>query len=123
MPQERKDHPGFLASYRTLSRAPDMASLYSSTFLFSLARSVTLPIAALFVLELMGPTAAVATVTGMLMGFSAIVGSGDRGLVWSPGGSIRAPRVFCCSALCWGSFCISPNLLHRPGSWYFLGAH
>ena len=80
VPQERKDRPGFLASYRTLFRAPDMASLYSSTFLFSLARSVTLPIAALFVLELMGPTAAVATVTGMLMGFSAIVGSGSA--VW-----------------------------------------
>lgn len=92
-PVERKNRPGFLASYRTLIHAPDMASLYSSTFLFSLARSVTLPVAALFVLELMGPTAAVATVTGMLMGFKAIVGSGSAVWFGRLGDRLGHPRI------------------------------
>ena len=92
-PQERKDRPGFLSSYRSLIHTPDMASLYSSTFLFSVARSVTLPIAALFVLELMGPTAAVATVTGMLMGFKAIVGSGSAVWFGRLGDRVGHPRI------------------------------
>lgn len=92
-PLARKDRPGFLSSYRKLIHIPDMASLYSSTFLFSVARSVTLPIAALFVLELMGPTAAVATVTGMLMGFKAIVGSGSAVWFGRLGDRLGHPRV------------------------------
>ncbi len=92
-PQERKDRPGFISSYRTLIHAPDMGSLYSSPFLFSVARSVTLPIAALFVLELMGPTAAVATVTGMLMGFKAIVGSGSAVWFGRLGDRLGHPRI------------------------------
>jgi len=99
MPQERKDRPGFLESYRALIHAPDMAGLYSSTFLFSLARSVTLPIAALFVLELMGPTAAVATVTGMLMGFKAIVGSGSAVWFGKLGDRLGHPRVLLFGAI------------------------
>ncbi len=98
-PQESKDRPGFLSSYRALIHAPDMAGLYSSTFLFSLARSVTLPIAALFVLELMGPTAAVATVTGMLMGFKAIVGSGSAVWLGKLGDRLGHPRVLLFGAL------------------------
>jgi len=98
-PQERKDRPGFLASYSALIHAPDMAALYSSTFLFSLARSVTLPIAALFVLELMGPTAAVATVTGMLMGFKAIVGSGSSVWFGRLGDRLGHPRVLLFGAI------------------------
>lgn len=93
IPQEVKDRPGFISSYRALIHAPDMGSLYSSTFLFSLARSVTLPIAALFVLELMGPTAAVATVTGMLMGFKAIVGSGSAVWFGRLGDKLGHPRI------------------------------
>lgn len=92
-PLARKDRPGFFSSYRALIHIPDMASLYSSTFLFSVARSVTLPIAALFVLELMGPTAAVATVTGMLMGFKAIVGSGSAVWFGRLGDRLGHPRV------------------------------
>ncbi|MFZ1753991.1 MAG: MFS transporter [Caldilineaceae bacterium] len=98
-PQERKDRPGFLSSYRSLIHAPDMASLYSSTFLFSVARSVTLPIAALFVLELMGPTAAVATVTGMLMGFKAIVGSGSAVWFGRLGDRLGHPRILLFGAI------------------------
>ena len=92
-PLAHKDRPGFFSSYRKLIHIPDMGSLYSSTFLFSVARSVTLPIAALFVLELMGPTAAVATVTGMLMGFKAIVGSGSAVWFGRLGDRLGHPRV------------------------------
>lgn len=99
IPMAVKDRPGFLSSYRALIRIPDMASLYSSTFLFSVARSVTLPIAALFVLELMGPTAAVATVTGMLMGFKAIVGSGSAVWFGRLGDRLGHPRVLLLGAV------------------------
>lgn len=92
-PQRGKERPGFFSSYRALINAPDMTSLYSSTFLFSVARSMTLPIAALFVLELMGPTAAVATMTGALMGFKAIVGSGSSVWFGRLGDRVGHPRV------------------------------
>ena len=98
-PLARKDRPGFFSSYRALIHIPDMGSLYSSTFLFSLARSVTLPIAALFVLELMGPTAAVATVTGMLMGFKAIVGSGSAVWFGRLGDRLGHPRILLVGAV------------------------
>jgi len=98
-PQAPKNRPGFFSSYRALIHAPDMASLYSSTFLFSVARSVTLPIAALFVLDLMGPAAAVATVTGMLMGFKAIVGSGSAVWFGRLGDKLGHPRILLAGAV------------------------
>jgi DHA1 family multidrug resistance protein-like MFS transporter len=71
-PQERA---GFLNGYRALLRAPSMIGLYSLAFLQSLGQTIILPIAALFVGQLMGPASAVATVTGLLMGTKALAGS------------------------------------------------
>lgn len=74
-PVAKEEQPGFFSGYKTLLRAPDMASLYSATFLLSLGRSVILPVASLFVMDLMASSDGVATVTGILMGSKALIGS------------------------------------------------
>lgn len=63
------------AGYWDLLHAPDMAGLYSIGFLNSLGRSVIIPVAALFMAQLMHSDAHVATMTGIMMGAYAFVGS------------------------------------------------
>ena len=63
------------AGYWDLLHAPDMAALYSVGFLNSLGRSVIIPVAALFMAQLMHSDAHVATMTGLMMGAYAFVGS------------------------------------------------
>ncbi|MCC7060854.1 MAG: MFS transporter, partial [Burkholderiaceae bacterium] len=63
------------SGYWDLLHAPDMANLYSVGFLNSLGRSVIIPVAALFVAQLMHSDDHVATMTGVMMGAYAFVGS------------------------------------------------
>ncbi len=70
--QERID---FWSGYRNLLRVPDIASLYSVSFLQSLGRSVTLPITALFFVMLLSSSEGAATITGLSMGAKAALGS------------------------------------------------
>lgn len=74
-PPPPKERIGIWDSYRTLLKAPDMAALYSASFLQSLGRSVTLPIAALFFMALLPSGEGAATVTGLSMGAKAAIGS------------------------------------------------
>ncbi len=61
--------------YRKLIKAPDMASLYSASFLQSLGRSVTMPIMAFFFVELLASSEGAAMMTGLSMGAKAAIGS------------------------------------------------
>jgi DHA1 family multidrug resistance protein-like MFS transporter len=74
-PQPRAQRRSMVSSYGALLHAPDMASLYSASFLHSLGRSVIFPVAALFMIELMHSDGHVATMTGIMMGSYAFVGS------------------------------------------------
>jgi DHA1 family multidrug resistance protein-like MFS transporter len=65
----------FWEGYKKLLRAPDMASLYSVSFLQSLGRSVTMPIMAFFFVELLSSSEGAVVMTGLSMGAKAAVGS------------------------------------------------
>ena len=65
----------FWEGYKKLLRAPDMASLYSVSFLQSLGRSVTMPIMAFFFVELLSSSDGAVVMTGLSMGAKAAVGS------------------------------------------------
>ncbi len=71
---------GLFSDYKDLLHAPDMAGLYSVGFLNALGRAVIIPVAALFVGQLMHSEAHVATMTGIMMGAYAAVGSASA--VW-----------------------------------------
>lgn len=70
----------FFNSFRVLLRAPNMFYLYMVTFLETSGRMLIFPIAALFIMKLMGTSAGAATVTGLMMGIKAITGSASA--VW-----------------------------------------
>jgi len=74
-PVAKADRPGMLESFRRVLRRPNMMGLYLEAFFQALGRTLIFPIAALFVLELMGDTAGVATITGLTLGVRAITGS------------------------------------------------
>lgn len=74
-PAVRTKHRSFLDDFRVLLRAPNMISLYAVTFLQTIGRMLFFPIAALFIMDLMGTAARVATVTGLMMGAKAVMGS------------------------------------------------
>lgn len=98
-PQPRQERTNLWGEYKRLFTAPDMAALYSSSFLFSLGRSVILPVAALFVMQLMGPESPVATTTGILMGASALFGSLSTVWMGKLGDRIGHSRVLFIGAL------------------------
>jgi DHA1 family multidrug resistance protein-like MFS transporter len=79
-PAGRIKHQSFFDSFRVLLRAPNMFYLYMVTFLETAGRMLFFPIAALFIMKLMGSSAGVATVTGLMMGIKAITGSASA--VW-----------------------------------------
>ena len=74
-PPPLRERVKFWQGFRKLLRAPDMASLYSVSFLQSLGRSVTLPILALFFLELLTSNQGASLITGLSLGAKAAVGS------------------------------------------------
>jgi len=70
-PRTTGKRPSFWADYRTLLTAPGMSGLYSLTFLRSLGATLTIPIASLFVVSLMGTAQGAAWMTGLVMGATA----------------------------------------------------
>jgi DHA1 family multidrug resistance protein-like MFS transporter len=70
-PVARDRRASFWGSYRTLLRAPGMSGLYSLTFLRSLGATLTIPIASLFVVSLMGTETGAAWMTGLVQGATA----------------------------------------------------
>jgi DHA1 family multidrug resistance protein-like MFS transporter len=78
-PKERTGRAGFLASYRTLLAAPGMAGLYSLTFLRSLGATVTLPIASLYIVSLLGTEEGAAWTTGLVQGSTALTSALSAG--------------------------------------------
>lgn len=78
-PKPKREMPGLFSSFRQLTM-PGMGTLYSVSLLSNLSRSVILPIAPLFVVQLMHSEANVGTITGIMMGATAFVGSASA--VW-----------------------------------------
>ena len=74
-PVKKSERPKVLAGFRSLLKASGMIPLYIAAFLQSLGRTLVLPIAALFVMELMGAVPGVATMTGIALGARAVTGS------------------------------------------------
>ncbi|HIJ57306.1 MAG TPA: MFS transporter [Deltaproteobacteria bacterium] len=74
-PVKKSERPKLLAGFQSLLKASGMIPLYTGAFLQSLGRTLVFPIAALFVMELMGPVPGVATVTGIALGSRAVTGS------------------------------------------------
>jgi DHA1 family multidrug resistance protein-like MFS transporter len=74
-PVSRKKRQSLLNGFRLLLRVPKMFNLYAVTFLQALGRMMFFPMAALFVMELMGGATGVASVTGLMMGAQAVTGS------------------------------------------------
>ena len=74
-PVSKKDRQPFWNSFRMLLKAPQMMRLYTVTFLQTTGRMVFIPVASLFVMELMRSPSGVATVTGLMMGLKAFTGS------------------------------------------------
>jgi len=70
----------FFGSFSLLLRAPNMFYFYLVAFLETTGRMLFFPIAALFIMKLMGSPAGAATVTGLMMGIKAITGSASA--VW-----------------------------------------
>jgi DHA1 family multidrug resistance protein-like MFS transporter len=70
-PTARAQRPGFWGGYRSLMIAPGMKGLYSLTFLRSLGATLTIPIASLFVVSLLGTTQGAAWMTGLVQGSMA----------------------------------------------------
>ena len=74
-PVAKTDRPKMLDSFRSVLRRPNMIGLYAEAFFQSFGRMLIFPIAALFVMELMGDSPGVATVTGLTLGVRAVTGS------------------------------------------------
>jgi DHA1 family multidrug resistance protein-like MFS transporter len=74
-PRAADSERSITADYRAILRAPGMFNLYGLSFTRSLAFSVILPIAPLFVASLMQRESGVATITGIVMGVSAFAGA------------------------------------------------
>ncbi|NOZ48940.1 MAG: multidrug efflux MFS transporter [Chloroflexi bacterium] len=98
-PPDQVRRLSFWASYRSLLRAPAMVGLYSLTFLNSFGRSLIMPILALFVLALLqGQVAGSASLTGLIIGVSALT-SALSAIYWGRvGDRVGHDRIFLFSA-------------------------
>ena len=80
-PDGKIKRQSFFDTFRVLLRTPNMCGLYTVTFLETAGRMLFFPIAALFIMKLMGSSAGAATVTGIMMGIKAITGSASAVLL------------------------------------------
>lgn len=71
VPQPTTTRVGFLESYRVLLKMPGMSGLYGLNALRSLGMTMIFPMAALFVVELMGETEGAASITGLIIGLAS----------------------------------------------------
>jgi DHA1 family multidrug resistance protein-like MFS transporter len=98
-PVERARRPKLIAGYQWLMQSPMMTHLYIITFLQALGRMLIMPIAALFIMQLMGTKEGVATVTGIMMGAMAVTSSASGALMGRVGDRIGHGRVLLASVL------------------------
>jgi MFS family permease len=96
---DKARRPKLIAGYRWLPQSPIMIRLYIITFLQALGRMIIMPIAALFIMQLMGTKVGVATVTGIMMGAMAVTSSASGALMGRMGDRIGHGRD--CWRRCW----------------------
>ena len=89
----------FLADWQRVFHAPGVAITYSLRFLGDLARVIIIPIAPLFILTLLPPTARVNTFTGLVVGLSAAAGTATAVYLGRLGDRVGHRRVLKVSAL------------------------
>lgn len=98
-PPDAAHRIGFWDGYRNLVAAPGMSGLYMLTFLRSLGQTLILPIAALFVMQLMGTEQGAASVTGIVIGIAAFTGALSAVWLGRLGDRIGHTRVLIGAAL------------------------
>ena len=98
-PADRTGRPRLIAGYRWLLQLPIMIHLYIITFLQAMGRMIIMPIAALFIMQLMGTRDGVATVTGIMMGAMAVTSSVSGALMGRLGDRIGHGRILMGSVL------------------------
>ena len=89
----------WLAGYLQLLQVPTMIHLYAITFVHALGRMLIMPIAPLFIMELMHTNAGVASVTGVMMGAMAVTSSASGVAMGRVGDRIGHGWVLTISAL------------------------
>jgi DHA1 family multidrug resistance protein-like MFS transporter len=94
-----KQRPSFWASYRNLIVAPGMRGLYLLTFLRSLGATITVPIASLFVVSLLGTEQGAAWTTGVVMGAAAFASALSAGWLGRLGDHHGHSRILIIAAI------------------------
>ena len=98
-PQETKQRAGFFDAYKMLLKLPGMSGLYGLQFLRSLGQTMILPMAALFVVELMGGTQGAASITGLIIGLASFTAATSGVWLGRMGDRIGHTKVLIASAL------------------------
>ncbi len=98
-PQASKQRVGFFDAYKTLLSMPGMGGLYGLQFLRSLGQTMILPMAALFVVELMGETQGAATITGLIIGLASFTAASSGVWLGRLGDRIGHTKVLITAAL------------------------
>lgn len=98
-PVEKAKQPSLIGSYRMLLAAPGMLGLYTLAFLRSLGQMMIYPVAALFMIELMGTASGAATASGLMIG--AVAGASAISSVYlgQLGDRIGHERILIASAV------------------------
>ena len=113
-PADKARRPKLLAGYRWLLQTPVMIQLYAVTFLHALGRMLIMPIAALFMMQLMGTRGGVATATGIMMGAMAVTSSVSGVLMGRMGDRIGHGRVMLVSVLAAIVFYLPQSFVTAP---------
>jgi MFS transporter, DHA1 family, multidrug resistance protein len=109
-PTVRSGRASFFGSYRTLLAAPGMSGLYSLTFLRSLGATVTLPIASLYIVSLLGTEQGAAWTTGLVQGSAALTSALSASWLGRLGDRHGHNRILIASA-------VAAALLYLPQAW------
>lgn len=98
-PIEKAKQPSLIGSYQMLLAAPGMLGLYTLAFLRSLGQMMIYPVAALFMIELMGTESGAATASGLMIG--AVAGASAISSVYlgQLGDRVGHERILIASAL------------------------
>ena len=99
-PVEKAKQPSMVESYRMLLVTPGMFGLYTLAFLRSLGQMMIYPVAALFMIELMGTEIGAATASGLMIG--AVGGASAISSVYlgQLGDRIGHERILIAAAFC-----------------------
>jgi MFS transporter, DHA1 family, multidrug resistance protein len=98
-PVAQSGRPSFWANYRKLLTAPGMPGLYSLTFLRSLGATITLPIASLYVVSLLGSETGAAWTTGLVQGSTALTSALSASWLGRLGDKHGHSRILIASAI------------------------